>query len=170
MRLRTFTLTLVVALLVALSALAAQAAASHSYTDSISGYEYAFTSTEGYFAGTASGDLPGTWNVDVKHTPLCLDCKPTATITGGSFQLATTVSGRLASISGSFSGGIVQVTDVGANCTNQTFAIQGDLSGLGPSQKGTGSFDATLTHYRHSVFGICVTYAASVDGTVTLNL
>ena len=46
----------------------ATAAAAQTYSDTISGYEYAFTSTDGKFAGTASGALPGTWNADVQHT------------------------------------------------------------------------------------------------------
>jgi hypothetical protein len=145
---------------------AATATAAQTYNDRISGYEYAFTSTEGRFAGSASGALPGFWETDVRHTPLCLSCTPTATITGGSFSLATG-SGV---VSGTFTGGTVQVINPGANCTNQTFAVKGPLGaiGRGSAGSGTGLFSATLTHFRHRIFGSCVSYAASVNGTLSL--
>ena len=150
----------------------AAAAAAQTYSDTIRGYEYAFTSTEGRFAGTASGALPGSWNAVVRHTPLCLSCTPTATITGGSFSLATTHNGFPGLVSGAFVGGTVQVTNVGANCTNQTFAVNGVLGNVGwwSSGSGTGTFTATLTHYRLSVLGSCVTYGASIRGTLSLTL
>src|SRR5919204_904944 len=142
----------------------ATAAAAQSYSDTISGHEYYFTSTDGRFAGTAFGTLPGSWNADVRHTPLCLSCSPTATITGGSFALATTHNGSLAVASGTFVGGTVQVMNVGSNCTEQTFAVRGILGSVGWwfGGSGTGTFSVTLTHYRRSLFGSCVTYGASV--------
>lgn len=151
---------------------AATATAAQTYNDTISGFEYAFTSTEGRFAGSASGDLPGYWNADVRHTPLCPSCTPTATITGGSFSLATTRNGTFAVASGTFVGGTVQVTNAGSNCTNQTFAVNGILGGVGwwSAGSGTGTFSATLTHYRRSLLGSCVTYRASVRGTISLTL
>jgi hypothetical protein len=147
------------------------ATAATSYTDRISGAEYYATSTDGRFAGTASGSLTGSWNVDVQHTALCIGCSTTATITGGSFQLATTLHSIPTLVTGSFSGGTVQVTNPGTGCTNQTFAVNGILSTVGSWYGGTGNgtFIATLTHYRHSVFGYCLTYSASVTGTLTLN-
>ena len=150
----------------------ATAAAAQSYSDTISGYEYAFTSTDGKFAGTASGALPGSWKTDVQHTALCLSCTPTARITGGSFSLATVHNGLPALVSGAFVGGTVQVTNVGASCSNQTFAVNGILGHVGWWSSGTGSgvFRATLTHYRHSILGRCITYGASVRGTLSLGL
>ena len=150
----------------------ASAAAAQTYTDTINGLEYAFTSTDGKFAGTASGALPGSWNADVQHTPLCLSCTSTATITGGSFSLATRHNGSPALVSGAFVGGTVQVRNVGSNCSNQTFAVNGILGNVGwwSSGSGSGTFMATLTHYRHSVFGRCVTYGASVRGMLSLTL
>ena len=141
---------------------AATATAAQTYRDTISGYEYAFTSTDGRFAGSASGSLPGLWETDVRHTALCLSCTPTATITGGSFSLATG-SGV---VSGKFTGGTVQVINPGASCTNQTFAVRGVLEAVRGS--GTGLFSATLTHFRHRILGSCVSYAASVKGTLSL--
>jgi hypothetical protein len=81
--------------------LASGAAAATTYTDTISGYEYYATSTDGKFAGTASGPLPGSWVADVQHTPLCLSCATTATITGGSFSLAASSSATRSSASSS---------------------------------------------------------------------
>ena len=165
---RRLTILLVAALAVLVTP--ATAAAAQTYSDTISGYEYAFTSTDGKFAGKASGMLPGSWNADVHHTPLCLSCTPTATITGGSFSLATTHNGFPALVSGAFVGGKVRVTNVGSNCSNRTFAINGILDNVGwwSSGGGSGTFIATLTHYRHSVFGSCVTYGASVKGKLSL--
>src|SRR5688572_1852092 len=99
------------------------AAAATTYSDTINGYEYYFTSTEGRFAGNASGSLPGYWNAQVQHTPLCLSCPTTATITGGSFSLSTRIEWSPTLVTGNFTGGTVQVTDPGAGCTNQTFAV-----------------------------------------------
>ena len=165
---------LIILLAAALALLVATptAVAAQSYSDTISGYEYAFTSTDGKFAGNAAGPLPGAWNADVQHTKLCLSCTPTATITGGSFSLATTHNGAPAVVSGAFTGGTVQVTNRGAGCTNQTFAVHGILGHVGWWTRGIGSgtFNVTLTHYRHSIFGRCVSYSASVRGTLSLTL
>jgi hypothetical protein len=149
----------------------AHASASSTYSDTLSGYEYWASSTDGKFAGTASGSLPGSWNTDVQHTALCLSCSTTATITGGSFSLSTVIHYVPTLVTGRFTGGTVQVINAGANCTNQTFAVNGILGGVGTwwSGAGSGSFNVTLTHYRYSVFGSCVTYGASVRGTLALN-
>ena len=167
MRLRTITLigALTLALAAPVSALAAQ-----TRSDTVSGHEYYYTSTDGRFAGTAAGALPGAWNADVQHTKLCLSCTPTATITGGSFSVATTLGGVPTLVTGKFTGGTVQVVNKGANCTNQTFAVHGILGSVGPwySGHGTGTFTTTLTHYRTSILGSCVTYGATVNGTISL--
>jgi hypothetical protein len=144
MRLRTIALIGVVMLALAapVGVLAAQ-----TYSDTISGHEYFYTSTDGKFAGTA-----------------------TATITGGSFSVATTLGGIPTLVTGKFTGGTVQVINKGANCTNQTFAVNGILGSVGPwySGQGSGTFMATLTHYRTSILGSCVTYGASVKGAISL--
>jgi hypothetical protein len=157
---------LILALAVLALCTAGAARAAQTYNDTISGDEYFATSTDGKFAGTAHGALPGYWNADVQHTPLCASCTPTATITGGSFQLPTSYT----LVTGAFTGGSVQVTDVGADCTNQTFTVNGVLGHVGRWYSGSGSglFSATLTHYRQRVFGSCITYAASVAGTLSL--
>ena len=151
--------------LIALSWSAA-ALAAQTHNDTINGHEYYFTSTDGRFAGIASGALPGAWNADVRHNALCVSCTPTANITGGSFALATAST----LVTGTFTDGTIQVTNVGSNCSNQTFDVEGILGDVGPwySGSGTGSLSATLTHHRHRVFGTCITYAASVAGTISL--
>jgi hypothetical protein len=167
MRLRTIALVGIVMLALAAPA---GALAAQNYGDTISGYEYYATSTDGRFAGNASGALPGNWNADVQHTKLCFSCAPTARITGGSFALTTTVNSVPTLVTGSFSGGTIQVINRGVGCTNQTFGVNGILSRVGPwySGRGSGTFAATLTHYRTSIFGSCVTYGASVTGTLSL--
>jgi hypothetical protein len=166
---RFWKLALVTAVIAAAIA-PARAVASSTYSDTLSGYEYWASSVDGKFAGTASGSLPGSWNADVQHTALCLSCSPTATITGGSFLLSTVLHYSPALVTGRFDGGTVQVINPGAGCTNQTFAVNGILAGVGTwwSGSGSGTFAVTLTHYRHSVFGSCVTYGASVAGSLTV--
>jgi hypothetical protein len=153
-------------------AVPAATTAAATYTDTVTGYEYYATSTDGRFAGTASGALPGTWNTEVQHTALCPSCPSTATITGGSFSLATIYHSLPTLFSGSLRGGTVRVTNPGPNCSKQTFAVEGILGNVHGWFTGTGSgtFTATLTHYRHSLFGTCVTYAASISGTLSIGI
>jgi hypothetical protein len=130
-------------------------AAPASVHDSVSGAEYSATATEGRFAGYATGTLPGVWNVDVFHTPLS---GSGATITGGTF---TIVGGQF--VSGRFdNGGAITQTSGFSGCTNQTYNVRDTLN------NGKGSFNATLTHYRFASGSSCITYGASVSGTVDL--
>lgn len=140
-----------------------------TYSDGVTGLETYATSTEGRFAGVAAGDLPGAWQVVVVHAPLS-GATP-APITGGSFSIATVLDGSAVTVSGSLTDGtVIQVSGL-SGCTNQQFQVSGVLSSVGVNgqrQKGTGGFDITLTHYRTSVFGYCLTYSASVVGTVSM--
>jgi hypothetical protein len=152
------------------AAIAPAATASTTYVDTLTGYEYWATSTDGKFAGTASGSLPGTWNADVQHTALCLTCPQTATITGGGFSLSTVFHYVPTLVTGAFTGGTVQVRDSGAGCTNQTFAVNGVLGNVTTWwSSGSGTFAVTLTHYRRYVLGSCVTYGASITGTLSVS-
>ena len=152
-------------LALALLAIPQVALAATTYTDTLVGREFFATSTVGGFAGTATGDLPGSWFAVVEHTPL----SPGATITGGQFGLSTTIGGRPATVTGTFSGGTVTQTGGLTGCQNQTYAVDGTLENVGPGGgTGTGTFTATLTHLRTFFFGRCVTYGARVAGTVTL--
>jgi hypothetical protein len=141
------------------------------YTDSVSGVEVFSTSTVGVFVGQASGSLPGYWYAEVDHTVLAGDPQ-TATITGGSFDLATTIDQQSTLITGQFDSGSVVQTGGFTGCTDQTYAVTGHLAGVGPyggSQIGTGAFSAVLTHFRRASHGTCTTYAATIAGSVDLS-
>jgi hypothetical protein len=142
-------------------------AAFASYSDPVNGAETAATSTEGTFAGYATGSLPGYWTAVIDHTKL----SPNATITGGSFSLNTYFNGSLVRVVGTFTGGTVVLEKPSTGCSNQHYGVSGFLGNVGVNStgSGTGSFDVTLTHYRTSVFGYCVTYSATVSGSLTLD-
>ena len=161
--------------LVALASAGGAAAAPASTTFTVVGYEYAFTSTVGCFAGTASGDAGdrGTWTACVQHDPL--GSSPTPSIDGGKLAMATrSPTGALDVVTGSFvyHGGTISTIDTGANyCTNQQYAVRGSLQDVATTTTtgGSGTFDVTLTHYRASVFGLCIIYKAKVSGTVSFS-
>ena len=139
------------------------AAASPSVTYTISGVEYAATSTESRFAGVAvATDDFGSWLAVVNHTRLI---GGSATITGGAFSY----DGQVRDLSGAFTDGTLNQTGGFIGCVKETFAVNGELALTIPAG-GTGLFTATLTHYRSLIFGRCVTYAATVKGTVAFTL
>ena len=157
---------------VALVVPSAVAGAPASRSFSIIGYEYAFTQTVGSFAGAASGESGDTavWNATVKHRAL----GPTTTrVDGGSFQLGTLnpSTGHVDYVIGAivYHSGTIAVLNRGANCTSQVYRVTGRLGNVKTrsASGGSGSFGATLTHYRYSIFGHCVTYKASIKGGVT---
>ena len=165
------------ALLVVLAALAAVAlpaagsSAPVSTSFTIIGYEYAFTSTVGSFAGNGSGNAGGTayWNATVKHDRLGSD--PTY-VNGGSFAMAVRGPGSsVDAVVGTFThhGGKITTLDGGANCTNQKYLVADTLKAVSTpkSSDGSGNFMVTLTHYRHRLLGRCVAYKARVSGTVS---
>jgi hypothetical protein len=57
-------------------------------------------------------------------------------------------------------GGSVSVTNRGARCTTQVYAVRVQLA--------AGTFDGILQHHRRSVFGHCVVYAATISGHAVL--
>jgi hypothetical protein len=146
------------------------AAASSTYTEWIHGSELPnATPTEGQFVGEATGSFAGAWYVDVRHQDLS---HHPAYITGGSFRLNTVVNGWPDAIHGSFTpwqGTVAQLSGF-SGCTNQRFSVHGQLYGVGAeSENGSGTFSATLTHYRANIWFVgCVVYSASVSGTVSL--
>lgn len=159
----SLTLAIVAALVMAVTA-----AAGSTYWESISGTELPnATNTEGQFVGTATGSYDGAWYIDVKHQDLSYH---PASITGGTFRLDTFIGGWPAAITGAFVGGTVSQIGGFSGCTNQKYAVQGTLGGVGINGgAGSGSFSATLTHYRTNVWFVgCVIYAASIKGTVSL--
>jgi hypothetical protein len=154
----------------ALTSAASAKPASTSFT--IVGYEYAFTSTVGSFAGSGAGNAGDTaaWNATVAHDPL--GSTPTY-ITGGSIAMTTAnSSGHLDYVTGTlaYHGGTISTLNPGSNCTNQQYLVTGALDGVATrsTSGGSGLFKVTLTHYRYSLFGHCVIYKAGVKGTVSL--
>ena len=150
----------------------AAVAAPASDTFSVTGVEYAFTPTVGYFVGSATGDAGdrGAWNTYVEHEPL--GSPPPIHVTGGRFWMGTrSPSWDVDWVRGTFvnGGGTITKVDPGANCTNERYLVTGALENVATSTTsgGSGSFSVTLTHYRTSIFGRCVTYSASVVGTVS---
>jgi hypothetical protein len=101
----------------------------------------------------------------VDHTPL----GTSAAITGGDFHLATRLDGTLTSVTGDFTAGTVRQLSGFTGCASQRYAVHGVLGDVGSGAAGgTGTLDATLTHYRTKIFGQCVTYSASVRGSLSL--
>jgi hypothetical protein len=157
--------------LTALVAARGATAAPASTSFAIVGYEYAFTSTVGSFAGTGSGNTgeSAAWNARVEHDPL--GSTPTY-VNGGSFAMTTRSSGgHLDFATGDFAyhGGTITTIDPGAGCTNQRYRVTGTLENVATTTTsgGSGNFAVTLTHYRYSLFGHCVIYKARVAGTVS---
>jgi hypothetical protein len=99
-----------------------------------------------------------------------------ATVYDGSFSLAET-SPTLELITGQFAGGSpptnqIQLLNRGDNCTDQLFKITDALVNVGTgSQRSSwgSSFVGYLWHHQRSFWGRCITYAATVQGTVVLN-
>jgi hypothetical protein len=157
-----------VAAVAALALPAAAPAAPASTAFAVVGYEYAFTQTVGSFAGRAVGNAgdTGLWNATVQHDPL--GSMPTY-INGGTFAMTTV--GSVDYVHGDFvhHGGTITTLDRGANCTNQRYLVAGALDHVATrtTSGGTGHLSVTLTHYRHSLLGHCIIYAARVAGSVS---
>jgi hypothetical protein len=157
---------LAAAMALALPPASAIAATAATYSDPISGFEYTAAPAQGSFAGAALGAVPGPWSATVDHTPL----GTSATITGGEFSLATYRDGTLTTITGHFTAGTIQQLSGFTGCVNQRYAVNGLLGDVGfrTAGRGTGTFAATLTHYRTKIFRYCVTYSASISGSLSL--
>lgn len=151
----------------------AASAAPGSSVFAVRGFEYAFTPTVGFFAGTGTGNLGdrAAWNTRVEHD--LLGSEPTY-ITGGEFQMKTiSPTGDPDFVRGEYvyQGGTITTIDPGANCTNQRFLVDGDLENVATSDTtgGTGEVTATLTHHRVRIFGRCVIWSATVVGTTSFD-
>jgi len=146
------------AAIAALLLLPSTAIAAPGYTDRVKGIEYSATSTVGKFSGTATGPLPGAWNAIVVHKPL----QPgvAVPITGGSVTLYS----RRA-LTGRFVEGTVSPINTRTACANERFNVTGTLAFEGG---GTGTFSVVLTHLRTQLRSSCVTYGATVAGTLTV--
>jgi hypothetical protein len=156
-------ITVAILLAVALAAQVGSAAASTEVTYGIRGIETGATATRGSFSGIAwAWDDYGTWSATVDHT--AFDANRRASITGGTFGL----DGSTRDASGTFAaGGTVALTSADPGCGREYFDVDGVVAMSGG---GSGQFDATLTHFRAWVFGRCITYWATVRGSVALSL
>ena len=167
-RLARFAATVLVAL-AALTLPAGASAAPASTSFAIAGFEYAFTSTVGSFAGAGVGNGDrAVWNTRVEHD--ALGSAPTY-INGGSFRMvARSPTGTLDSVTGTFihHGGTITTLSTGPKCTNQRFLVAGALQDVATttSSGGSGTFSVVLTHYRIRLFGQCLIYSARVVGNV----
>jgi hypothetical protein len=145
---------------------AAPVAARTATTYRVAGAEIFATSTEGVFVGTASrsGGVAGTWYADVLHDPL----DPHGAITGGSFGMLLASAPHV--ITGDFRSGWVGQRAAGRRCTDQTYSVTGRLRPVTAGSRTTsGTFSVILTHLRTPVLGRCVTYGATVGGSVTVS-
>jgi hypothetical protein len=148
-----------------LALLPTAAAASTTYTESISGIETAVPTACGPansgdssspFAGVALGTINGVFSAAICHTPL-----PNATIlSGGVFKL-TSIS---TSVSGGFAGGTVKQIGptqiIWFTCV-QKYAVVGALT-------PAGTFSAQLTHYGLWDGKTCHVHFATVIGKAAL--
>lgn len=137
------------------------ATAATTYRDQVKGFEYSATPTVGKFAGTATGQLPGAFNATVVHDLLSPTVGDPVAITGGSFALYS-----FRTITGTFkAGGTITLLETLPNCGNEKYRVEGPL---GLASGGSGNFTVTLTHLRTPVGGGCLTYGATVAGSLTL--
>jgi hypothetical protein len=161
---RSVRLTAVTGAVLASLMLGGAAAAATTYNVTVRGAEYSATSTQGRFAGYAYGDLVGSWNAVVNHTAL----SPNATITSGRFNLdgPTDASGDF------MPGGTVVLENPSTLCVNQYYTVDGTLGNVvvGAATGGTGAFHGTLTHLRYRIFGRCITYSATISGSLSLTV
>jgi hypothetical protein len=137
-------------------------AAQRPVVANVHGIELIPLRTRGTFSGYTNGALIGDWLATVNHTPL----NPNARITGGTFTLSTSANQLSQPLSARIGTGAIRITNPGANCSNQTYKVSGTLTHLNPYRSGT--FSLTLTHWRHTLLGTCLSYFATTTGTLTL--
>ncbi len=143
------------------------------------------TSTRGTFDGivsAAGGRTLGYWTATVEHGPLCPRAGAAAAILGGTvtvsvvdgaqtrLTLATTEgSGRWDCRGDATASFGVRTVATGAGCTDQRYRVQDRLgAGGAPGGPEVGFLSVTLTHLRVGLLGRCLTYGATVVGTLRL--
>ncbi len=145
-------------------------ALSDTYT--VEGVEIGATSTEGTFVGSGTGTSgdDAVWQAIVDHQPLSPSCYSNGgcEITGGTFALA---NGDVEAINGTFASGAITLVSQAPGCGIQVFSVLGTLTDVitPTSTGGTGTFAATLTHFRARFLGRCTTFFAKVSGTVSFD-
>jgi hypothetical protein len=150
---------------VGITTVPAVALATTTVTYAVSGFEYAASPTVGSFAGGAvAPDDFGAWQARVVHGYLPTNPGGTAPVTGGSFAL----DGHARDLAGAIDGGTITLLTT-STCGKQTYSVTGHLV-LAPSGTGDAAFAMLLSHYRLLFFGRCITYGATVHGSVTFHL
>ena len=167
--LRSFVLAgLGVLLAIAFAVPAAAAATGLSTAYAVAGIETSIpTNNTSTFAGAAlgSGGDTAVWKSSVVHQALSncpFGSNTSCAITGGFFSLASSSGARL---TGSFTSGSVTPVSQQTPCGKQVFGIAGALA----TTSGPASFTARLTHYRTLLFGTCITYFATIAGSLQLS-
>lgn len=156
--------------LAALLSVPAPAAATTSTTYEsygLTGYEVWYAPTVGTFAGTGNGSgvALSAWYGSISHSGVI---SPTGTITGGWAVLHRLDGARL---SGRFVGGTAWLLDDGPGCTSEAHLVRGLLEGVTRTDSaaiGSGYLEAILVHHRAWILGRCISYSASIDGTLSL--
>ena len=142
----------------------------HDYP--LAGLEIRATSVLGTFVGGAGDSSPGgmLWKAVVRHTPLTRTAASPALIIGGGVQLQLWSQEGLSQTSRIFSGGTITYAadrSSGSACGQQVFHVSATLATTNASDD-SGLLEAYLTHHRRSVFGHCITYAATVRGSLKI--
>jgi hypothetical protein len=155
-------------------AVASGESSSHLYM--LAGAETRATSVVGTFVGGAVGSQPGgmLWKAVVQHTRLSRTAESSALITGGGVTLKVWSETRLFETTRSFTGGTIAYASERSSssaCGQQVFRVNATLAGTkgGEPAGGGGLLQVYLTHHRKSIFGRCITYAASVRGSLSLS-
>jgi len=137
----------------------------------LAGIEARASSTIGTFVGGAADpQLDGMlWKAVVRHDPLSRTGTPSL-ITGGSVTLHVASATRFSTQSRSFTAGtIAYAADLSSQsaCGRQVFRVKATLA---PTNEAgdSGSLNVYLTHHRRSLFGQCITYAATVRGSLNV--
>jgi hypothetical protein len=152
-------------LMAAATASSAGAATGLSSVYVVAGVETSIpTNNTSTFAGGALGSSGDSafWHASITHAALSscpFGSTASCAITGGSFALTSSDGAQLA---GSFTGGSVTPISQQTPCGKQVFGVSGALA----TTSGPATFTATLTHYRTFLFGTCVTYFATVTGSL----
>ncbi len=152
---------------------------------SVSGFEIAATSTDGQFVGSIGGGTPlagGYFYANVVHqalqegslgaqTAICgtgeslSSRSPCASAPGPVSTVTVYLDGR--SVTGQFKyapGGIGFQSGTGSCPSPQKFSVADTVTFGTPFSSYL--FSVTLTHYSYDLFGDCITYFATISGTM----
>ncbi len=144
------------------AAVPAAAAVSSSYL--ASGIESSVpTNNTSTFSGLAVGSQGdgALWRASVVHEPLSgcpFNSGSSCAITGGTFSLTSSAG----AVAGTFTGGAVTPISQQEPCGQQVYGVAGALA----TTNGPATFTGTLTHYRAFVFGRCLTFFATISGSL----